>query len=240
METLTADKLAKILHEPKRFLLQRVLRTVGQDMAADILVTTLQCEANGGMLTKDGTRRRTPGGTFFWLLRDRVTGTARQQLFPPRSERNRRKARAGRPRRRPHVEPQALTWEDAKTLIQVLATASIGEAHRMKLTLIGRPGGKVATRNQCVVFRMHGKAPSGLPKGLPPVPKETPLTWTVFVALRQWNRVKDSVTTDQNDQLIIEGYPAREDNQLVLLAQNCTTVAMQRAQKAAQGPPATS
>jgi hypothetical protein len=54
------------------------------------------------------------------------------------------------------------------------------------------------------------------------------------VALRQWNRVKESVTTNQDDQLLIEGYPTREGNELVLMAQSCTSVAMQRAQKAAQ------
>jgi hypothetical protein len=31
----------------------------------------------------------------------------------------------------------------------------------------------------------------------------------VMVALRQWNRVQDSLASNQDDQLIIEGYPAR-------------------------------
>jgi hypothetical protein len=91
-----------------------------------------------------------------------------------------------------------------------------------------------------VLLRMQGKAPTNFPKGLPPVPKQAPLTWTVLVALRQWNRVKGSITADKEDQLIIEGYPAMQGTEHVLLAQSCTSVAVQRAQKAAQGPPATS
>jgi hypothetical protein len=72
----------------------------------------------------------------------------------------------------------------------------------MKLTLIGKPG-QVETRGQAVVFRMQGRPPGALPKGLPPVPAQPPLTWTVMVALRQWNRVQESVTTNQEDLVII-------------------------------------
>jgi len=103
----------------------------------------------------------------------------------------------------------------------------------MKLTLIGRPG-TVETRGQAVVFRMQGKPPGALPRGLPPVPAQAPMTWTVLVALRQWNRVQDSVAANQEDQLIIEGYPLMQGTQPVLLAQNCTSVAVQRARKQVQ------
>ena len=103
----------------------------------------------------------------------------------------------------------------------------------MKLTLIGRPG-KVETRGQAVVFRMQGKPPASLPRGLPPVPTQAPMTWNVMVALRQWNRVKDSLATHQDDQLIIEGYPVTQGNQPVLLAQSCVSMLQQRAQKQAQ------
>jgi hypothetical protein len=84
------------------------------------------------------------------------------------------------------------------------------------------------------MFRMQGKAPGPLPKGLPPVPNGPALTWNVLVALRQWNRVKDSLSANQEDQLIIEGYPVMQGSQLVLLAQNCTSVAHQRERKQAQ------
>ena len=106
----------------------------------------------------------------------------------------------------------------------------------MKPTLIGRPG-KVETRGQAVVFRMQGKAPASLPRGLPPVPSTPGMTWNVMVALRQWNRVKDSLATNQEDQLIIEGYPLMQGSQHVLLAQSCVSMLQQRAQKAAQRQP---
>ena len=82
MDTLTVEQLAQALQEPKRTLLTQVLRTLGQDRYAAILADTLQCEDGGGMLTKDGTRRRTPGGVFFQLVRERVTARERRRLFP--------------------------------------------------------------------------------------------------------------------------------------------------------------
>ena len=106
----------------------------------------------------------------------------------------------------------------------------------MKLTLIGRPG-KVDVRPTCVVFRMQGKPPGALPRGLPPVPAAPPMTWNVFVALRQWNRVKDSLAAHPDDQLILEGYPLVEKSGIpTLLAQSCVSLLQQRAQKQALPP----
>ena len=70
MDELTVEKVAAVLQEPNIPLLRQVLRTLGQDRWGAILTDTLTCEAQGGMLTKDGTRRRTPGGVFFQLVRE--------------------------------------------------------------------------------------------------------------------------------------------------------------------------
>lgn len=84
---------------------------------------------------------------------------------------------------------------------------------------------------------MQGKPPGALPRGLPPVPTQAPLTWNVMAALRQWNRVKDSLAANQDDQLIIEGYPLIQGTEHVLLAQSCVSMLQQRAQKQAQHQP---
>jgi hypothetical protein len=60
------------------------------------------------------------------------------------------------------------------------------------------------------------------------------MTWLVMVALRQWHRVKDRMTTNPDDQLIIEGYPLLQGTQHVLLAQSCVRMQQQRAQRQAQ------
>src|SRR5712691_6502257 len=183
MDVLSVDTLAEVLQEPKRSLLMKVLRTFGVDRTTAILADTLTCEANGGMLTKDGTRRRTLGGVFFQLVKQQARPHERRRLFPRPAPQHGQ----GQPQ-----APAALTWEEASSLMQTLATEPPGEARTMKLTLIGRPG-KVETRGQAVLFRMQGKPPGSLPRGLPPVPEGPALTWTVMVALRQWNRVHERV-----------------------------------------------
>ena len=172
MDELTVEKLAEVLQETNRPLLMQVLRILGPDRTSTVLIETLQCEAAGGMLTHDGTHRRTPGGTFFQLVRKQASLYERRRLFPrpiPQHGQG------------PPPAPAALTWEEASSLMQTLATEPPGEARTMKLTLIGRPG-KVETRGQAVVFRMQGKPPGPLPKGLPPLPHAPALTWCVFRA----------------------------------------------------------
>jgi hypothetical protein len=229
MDALTGEQLAAVLQEPKVALLRQVLRTLGPDRTAAILTDTLQCEAAGGMRTKDGSRRRTPGGVFFQLVKERVTAHERRRLFPHPAP----QPSQGQPQGQLQGQPTALPWDEVQIIIQTLAAHPAGEARTMKLTLIGRPG-KVETRGQAVVFRMQGKPPGALPRGLPPAPAQAPLTWNVMVALRQWNRVKDSLAAHQDDQLIIEGYPLMQGNQHVLLAQSCVSMLQQRTQKQAQ------
>ena len=82
MDVLTVDTLAEVLQESNVPLLKQILRTLGQDRTRAVLTATLQCEAQGGMFTKDGTRCRTPGGVFFELVKERTTPQEHQRLFP--------------------------------------------------------------------------------------------------------------------------------------------------------------
>jgi len=227
MDELTVDTLAEVLQETNRPLLTQVLRMLGPDRTSTVLIETLQCEAAGGMRTKDGTRRRTPGGTFFQLVRQQARPHERRRLFPRPAPQH------------SQGQPQALavlTWDEVQTITQTQTTHPVGEARTMKLTLIGRPG-KIDTRGQTVLFRMQGKPPGALPRGVPPVPTQAPMTWTVLVALRQWKRVRESLALNPEDQLIIEGYPAMQGSEHVLLAQSCVSLLQQRAQKQARQQP---
>ena len=103
----------------------------------------------------------------------------------------------------------------------------------MKLTLIGRPSA-TQTKGATVIFKLTGKAPGSLPKELPPLPKGPPLTWTVIVGMRQWNKVKASLDAHPDDRLVIDGYPTQQGDQLILMATNCQSILMAQAQKAEQ------
>ncbi len=228
MDTLTVEQLAQALQEPKRTLLTQVLRTFGMDRTTAILAETLTCEANGGMLTKDGSRRRTPGGVFFQLVKERATTQERRRLFPRPARQHHKTSAPAQPR----AQPPALTVNELHTFVTILPP---GDA-TVTLTLTGRPEAQaVQTRSTYVAFRMQGKEPSALPKGLPPVPGQAPITWLVVIDLRQWKRVQGSLETHPDDKLIITGHPVvTSDGTHVLLAQSCVSMVQQREKKQTQ------
>jgi hypothetical protein len=222
-ETLV-DQIAAALNEPNLPLLRQVIAVIGPDRANEFLQQTLAIEASGGQLIQSGKRRRTPGGVFFYLVRTSLSGNERREIWPnPPSAAPRSPA--------PSLTPP--TWEEAKQLI-AQAIKQIGEAKTVKLTLVGRPG-KVVEQESCVVLSMKGKEPPSLPKGLPSPPTSGAITWVVFVAKKQWSRVKESIATNQDDQLIIEGWPGVDPKRgmAIVLATNCRSVQQEKAQRGA-------
>lgn len=217
MMHLTADEIADLLNEPAVDLLRNLVRTLGSERTEAFVEEVLQIEASGGMPRPDGQGRRTPGGALLTLVKDRVTGRQRHAIF---------QSGVYTPPARP------CRWGDVNQALETLHTQPVGDA-TVKVTLIGRP---LATQiqGQAVVFELKGTPPPTLPKGLPPVPAKTPITWTVLVASKQWNKVKASLEADQQDKLVIEGYPFTENGLHVLMAMSCRSIAMQRAEKAGQ------
>ena len=69
---VVAAEIAAALGEPNVALIQRIVARIGPDAALAFLAEALATEAAGGLLTSEGTRRRTPGGVFFYLVRGRI------------------------------------------------------------------------------------------------------------------------------------------------------------------------
>jgi hypothetical protein len=79
------------------------------------------------MLTRDGTRRRLPGDTFFQLVKDSLTGRERWTLFPPSLRQP--------PQQQPQKpQPQPLAWADVAIAVAIVRTTPPREARTMKLT----------------------------------------------------------------------------------------------------------
>jgi PHAX RNA-binding domain len=213
--------IADTLQEPNVDLVRRVVRVLGETCAHALLAETLKIEAEGGLLIADKSRRRTPGGVFFHVVKSTTPRKLRARIFPPTE-----------------TSPRAAslpsgTWSDVQEAIQAVVGTTPGEAHTVKLTLIGRPTA-TQTRGQAVIFQLTGKPPATVVRGLPPLPPRPPIVWTVMVALRQWNRVKDSLAVHPDDTLVIEGYPFVDHDRHLLMAQSCISVAMQRVRREAQ------
>ena len=61
--------IADALQEPNVDLIRRVVRVLGESRAHALLEETRTIEAAGGLLTADQSRRRTPGGVFFHVVK---------------------------------------------------------------------------------------------------------------------------------------------------------------------------
>src|SRR5689334_14826049 len=60
----------------------QVVELLGPDAAQALLEETQQIEQAGGMLTNDESRRRTPGGIWLHLAKERVSDEDRARIFP--------------------------------------------------------------------------------------------------------------------------------------------------------------
>jgi hypothetical protein len=190
--------------------IQRLVRLRGVPFAQQVLADALALEQQGGLWLPDRSQRRTLGGVFFVLVKDRLTMTQRRRVFAPPPD----------------------TWLSRLDQVRE-ATKEKGTATTVKITLVGRPG-RVVQRQHYVLTSLESRTPPPLPKGLP-VPTAPRTTYTVYIPLRQWRKVEASLA-DPNDVLVVEGFPVADaqTHSVAVFAQNTTTKLLQRTQKLAQ------
>ena len=234
-------ELTRQLNESNHKLIRQIVIVIGLARAQALLDEVLAIEAEGGRMTLDGSRRKTPGGLFISLARAQASPEERRKLrdFGPKKRQQPPSAAAqltpGQPGPKEKAAPVVtLTWEEVKPIV-AQALVAIGEAKTVKLTLIGRPS-KIVQQPNCVVIAMKGKAPASLPKGLPMPPANSAITWAVFIVNKQWNAVKDSITNNPEDNLIVEGYPLLDpkSGSSVVLVTSCKSVLQERATREAK------
>ncbi len=238
--TTTAAAIAAQLGETApgaRATIWRVVRTLGPERAQAFVAQALEVEANGGMMVPDGSRKRTLGGIFFYLVRTQVSDAEAVAINVMwRSKHQRKKLARGEGRITPRTPaPPPLppfVWDEADPIIAEL-TAHIGDASTVKVTVIGRPNQIVERQGVIILALRSTKAPT-LPKGLPPLPS-TPTTYMIFIQQKQWNKVREAMQ-NTDDALIVEGYPVHEPRfaGITVYASQVTTKALQAAKRKEQ------
>ena len=197
MDTLTADMLAETLQEPKKSLLAKVLRTLGQERCQTIFADTLTIESTGGMLTRAGDRRRSPGGTFFHLVRQQCSKQERARLFPYQSAK-----KPQQPQPALALVPITLTLDHWKGLTPMPVTATL------KLVLRDLP--ETRENGGMVYMALHNE-PKGLPKGISLDSGPLYLTW----AVKQWRTACTKAEQIPPALLIVESHVSTREGALV-------------------------
>lgn len=201
--------------------IRRSIEVLGEEKALGILEETLKVEAEELLLTDDGQRRRTPGGIYFKLVKNQTTSKERGKIFGPSSI----------------IPPRYFTWAESKELSIEVLTLPKGEVFEVKVNIVGRPG-RVIEKSTVVITSMQNSLPPSLPNGLP-VPPNDPTTYIVYIAMKQWSKVKDSINDNPQDKLIIDGYPAYDKRigqtgAMTIYAQSVTTQMLQQARRESQ------
>ncbi len=183
-----ADQLGEKDALPREQI-QRIVERLGADTALTVLNETLAREAQGGMMLPDGSRRRTPGGVYFYIIRRRVTKEDWAFINPASQE-----------QAVPH--PPA-TWEDRLAVLGA-ALQEPGTIMTVKITLTGRPG-RIIERNDYIVTSLRSAKAPQLPKGLPP-PPGTPTIYVTFIPKKSWAKVAEALKNPEAI-LVVGGYP---------------------------------
>jgi hypothetical protein len=219
VEQTIAEQSGESEAEPLQ-LLHKVVKKLGPEQALAFLKETQEVEAQGGLLLPDGSRRRTPGGVFFYLVRTKGPKPVRFLFWQRKQEQSVAS---------PQSPPPALTWADRIAVLDEIGIAK-GAASTVKITVIGLPG-KIIDRGTCMVTSLQSGKVQSLPKGLP-TPPNAATTYTLYIASKQWRRVAEAMK-DPEDTLIVEGFPQldAQTGSIAVFATNATTKKLQQAQR---------
>jgi hypothetical protein len=170
-----ADQLGETEEQPRGTIL-RVVERLGAEAALAFLQEAQAVEAQGGLWLGDGSRRRTPGGVFFYLVRQRTEKPDRLAIFYPEYE--------------PTVP---LDLAEVSALLADAPTWPRAAPERVRFRLSGRPANipppDVAPETPYVVFNLESGVEEAPPlaKELPPVGATT--TYRVLAATDQWLKI---------------------------------------------------
>lgn len=240
----TARMIAQTLGETEQVAqqqIQRIVWALGRTSARRLTEQTLQIEQDGGMMLRDGSRRRTPGGVFFHLAyttgQPKEGRTLERPAYkkPKKEKQSAPQQQLAQPKQK-QVKPMqeatpVFTWNDRIAAMKE-AESEKGQAN-VKITLIGRPG-KILDKGSCIVTVMESTKIPTLPKGLP-TPTNVATKYAVYIASKQWKKVEE-VIKDPEDILIVEGFPKTDPqvSAIAVFATNVTTKKLQMAKKQPQ------
>jgi hypothetical protein len=197
VDQLVADIAAQLGESEEEPLgtIRRVVVRLGSESALALLQEAQAIEAQGGLWLSDGSRRRTPGGVFFFLVRERTEKPDRLAIFYPEYD---------------QIIP--LSAEELAPLLASAPEWPRATAQRVSLLVAGRPAAipppDIPPQTPYVIFMLESgveQAPA-LAKGLPPV--SAPTTYRVLAPTAQWLKLAPALVRQPDARIGVIGYAA--------------------------------
>jgi hypothetical protein len=189
-----AEQLGEIEEEPRGTIL-RVVERLGGEAARAFVDEALAIEAQGGQWLGDGSRKRTPGGVFFRLVRDRTEKPDRLAIFYPEYEK---------------IDP--LTPDELSALLADVASWPRAAPRQARLRVAGRPSkvppAELPPETPYVIFNLE----SG-PDQAPPLSSDLPqveatTTYRVLAPTAQWLRIARGLAGRPDARIGVTGAPS--------------------------------
>ena len=141
-----AQEVAKILGENDEqpiSQIEQLVELLGRDFVQEQLEETQKIEEKGGLKTDDNKRRRTMGGTFFYIVKGKMDESVRQKIFPNFGK---------------TPKAKSLTWEDRQDYVDnLMDEADHGVMRHVMITLQGRPGKMIIEGKNVPLLNKFGK-----------------------------------------------------------------------------------
>lgn len=219
-----ALEIARQLDEENEAPLNQIKLLVehcGKEFVEAILEETNKIEEKGGILTDDKKRRRTKGGVFFYLIKGKIEADVRQIVFPNFGQ---------------QTKGTVIEWEERLEHVQsLLEEGTHGTMRYVSITLNGRPGQVYVKDNSVILTITHLHNQTPLPKGVPH-PPEAKTLYIVYMSIRHWEAVEETINTYKHDRLIIEGtcFMDPETDSIAVFATRVTTRRLEKMERRAQ------
>lgn len=152
--------------------IRELANVFGDDKMLELLSETQRVEQAGGMLVPDGSRRRTPGGVFFYLARGQLSRADRRRIFGPPAEARQKKPDASEspqssgPKSSLQRRPQPLEANHRTRPIEPVESRRSGIVTVTNGARQRRIVEVETVRRRIVPAAMNGGAPQVQPEGL--------------------------------------------------------------------------
>ncbi|MEZ4513045.1 MAG: phosphorylated adapter RNA export RNA-binding domain-containing protein [Chloroflexota bacterium] len=162
----------------------RIIETLGEKQTRQLVKEAIRIHADEGIKTHDGTRNRTLGGVFFFLVAGFVDVEQYKQIWPERKipwfvwqKSEQAPKKSGPP-----------PWGYGDLYGMGKALARVAGGMKMEMKLVGKHG-KVIKRKDLVITAVSNQVrrdqvPTGLPK--PPL---DPTVYVCYIPLQKWEEL---------------------------------------------------